>query len=120
VTPEPNFLLQFLIAAAFLVNLAIGITALLASWRKQPRIVEFANVYATQAAFDLEIGKLQRQISDLNVDLDSIRSEMKNDRNEILAAGEQRAVKIHERINILGQHLSECIGELKGELKRMP
>lgn len=118
--PDPDVLLKLLIAAAFIINLAIGVVTLSATRRVQRREITLSTSFTPQTSFDHEITRLQAQIQTLNQDIAHIRAEMKFDRNEILAAGETRAVKIHERINILSVSVMDAIGQLRGELKRMP
>lgn len=55
---------------------------------------------------------LQRQINEL-------RQDVHGDLQNIERKNEERAVKIHDRINDLGTAMTSAIGELKGELKRL-
>jgi methyl-accepting chemotaxis protein len=62
-----------------------------------------------------EFGELKRKVDEIDNKLDL-------DRKEILHAGEDRARKIHERVDDLMEGvggLREDIGELRGELKHM-
>lgn len=52
--------------------------------------------------------------------LSELRSQLSADRQALLAAGEERARRIHQRIDALGLKLSEELGVLRGELKRIP
>jgi hypothetical protein len=69
--------------------------------QKEPLTVEGHNAIC---------GPLHRRVSVLESDVRAIRLKMDADKHELLAAGEERAHAIHERINVL----ISSVGELKG------
>lgn len=56
--------------------------------------------------------QLANRMDKLEAEFTEIRHEMRSDRNTILAAGEERAIKLHDRIN----HVLEAVSELRGRL----
>lgn len=71
------------------------------------------------AALGADFQALSQRVGRLEVQVEIIRNEMKNDRDAIMRAGEERASKIHDRINALGERLTEAVSEIRGELKRL-
>lgn len=67
-----------------------------------------------------EFDALGHRVARLEADVDLIRTDLHADRDTLMRAGEDRASKIHERINALGEKLTAAVGELRGELKRLP
>ena len=66
----------------------------------------------TVAAHAAVCGQLGGRVSTLESEVKEIRKEMKGDKEDIIKAGEDRSVKIHDRINVAITQ----IGELKGQL----
>jgi hypothetical protein len=58
---------------------------------------------------------MDRRVGVLENDIKMIRHKMESDKTEIIAAGEDRSIKIHDRINVA----IEKIGELRGEVNRI-
>lgn len=78
----------------------------------QKREVAFAEEYTSKTEFRSLSGKVRDVESKLDRELAEIRREMKEDRETILAAGEERAVKLHERINAVLTGVSRLEGRL--------
>jgi hypothetical protein len=68
---------------------------------------------------DADFNGLDLRVARLEAQVEIIRAEMRNDRDALMRAGEERAGKIHDRINALGERLTVAVGELRGEMKRM-
>lgn len=95
ITPEPKSLGEFLIVLGFLASVAVNVATLLGQRTKQKREVSFAEQFVSQAEMDAvtaRVDRVERQI-------EAMRDELKADKMELLKAGEERAAKIHERIN---------------------
>lgn len=69
----------------------------------------------TVAAHAAVCGKLDGRVVTLEKEVKEIRSKMEKDKIAIIEAGEDRATKIHDRINLA----IEKIGELRGEVNRI-
>lgn len=78
----------------------------------QRREISFSEEYASKTEFKA----IERRVKDVETKLErelaEIRREMKEDRETILQAGEERAVKIHERINAVLSGVSRLEGRL--------
>ncbi|MCX7871982.1 MAG: hypothetical protein N2487_01705 [Verrucomicrobiae bacterium] len=72
------------------------------------------------AALGADFQALSQRVGKLEIQVETIRMEMKNDRDTLMRAGEERAIKINDRINALGERLIAAVAELRGELKRLP
>jgi hypothetical protein len=68
--------------------------------------------YATRAELSQLRTELTEQISDLDRDIGYLREQLHSDMKAIQKAGEDRAGKIHERINVV----LEKVAELKGRM----
>lgn len=78
----------------------------------QPVRVALDEKVMTEKAHQAVCGSLHQRVGVLENDVRSIRIKMDADKSEIIDAGEDRAVKIHDRINVA----IEKIGELKGQV----
>ncbi|MGC8744545.1 MAG: hypothetical protein ACP5T0_11765 [Verrucomicrobiia bacterium] len=97
---------------AFLVMFLNGLLRLADRARGKPP-------HPPNAALGAEFQSLSQRVGRLEIQVETIRSEMKSDREAIMRAGEDRANRLHERINALGEKLTAAVSELRGELKRM-
>jgi hypothetical protein len=94
------------------VLFAFAIAGITAAWmqalngrRAQKRDVTLMEEFATRKELSALAEKVETRFEDL-------RCELREDRTEILKAGEERAVKLHERCNAILQAVSEVRGEM--------
>lgn len=106
-TPDAVTLAGFLACGFFVVSLVNQVMRLMDRNKEQPRPID---TYATKAELEVVRIDLKRVESSI-IDL---RHEMREDRETILKAGEERAVKIHDRIN----DVLAAVSEVKGEIKK--
>ena len=78
----------------------------------QPLKVVEAKEYITRRDHAEACGHMERRVTALEGRATIIEKKMESDKSEIIDAGEDRAVKIHDRINVA----IEKIGELKGQV----
>lgn len=71
--------------------------------------------FITKTEHTEHCGNMDRRVGVLENDIKMIRHKMESDKTEIIAAGEDRSIKIHDRINVA----IEKIGELRGEVNRI-
>lgn len=71
------------------------------------------------AALSIEFQALNNRVARLETQFETIRAEIKNDRDTLMRSSEERAAKIHERINAIGERLTSAVAELRGEIKRI-
>lgn len=87
--------------------------------KTQKREVTFGSEFVT-ADFCKQAHKAtEDRITRLEEDVCGIRDEMREELSKINSSDEQRASKIHDRIDELGTALSSQVGELRGQLIRI-
>lgn len=106
IIPEANSLLQFLIIVGFLGSLAVNIKVLMGQNAKQKREVSFAESYVSQEA----LKALSARVEKNEDQIEAIRDKMEKDKMEILKAGEERAVKLHGRIDLGIEKVDKLMG----------
>lgn len=72
---------------------------------------------ATRLATYEELRAVEKRIEKVETKFDTLARKIDADTKEILDAGEERAVRIHERIDKQAEKFAEALGELRGELK---
>jgi len=77
------------------------------SLQQQAQELKQASLVAQQAADD--------RMDKFEEELGGLRQQMRNDRNDILNAGEERATKLHDRIN----NVLAAVSHVQGALTRM-
>ena len=82
---------------------------------KQPLRVQFAQEFVTRDDHSRFSVELERRVLSLETDIKDVREKMEEDKQDIIAAGEVRMVKIHDRVNLA----IERIGELKGQVQEI-
>lgn len=99
VTPDAQTLWGVLVTGLFLLTLGEKIFSLMKRGEPQRREVSLLEQYASKA----ELRELQRHVEKLETKTDDgfekVRSEMKQSHDQMLQAGESRALEIHKRIN---------------------
>ena len=78
----------------------------------QPIHVAVDDKNMTVGEHAVKCGPLVKRVELLEGDVKEIRKKMETDKNEIIRSGEDRAIKIHDRVNLA----IEKIGELKGQV----
>lgn len=102
---DPVALMQFMLIVQFLMGMVLGVLQFLNQRRAQRRDVSMIEEFATRR----ELAQLAEKVDSRFEDL---RCEIRDDKTELLRAGEERAVKLHERCNAILQAVSEVRGEM--------
>lgn len=79
----------------------------------QPLGVRLAAEFVRQQEFDREISRLDQDAKEIKARLRQLDEKREADKIEIISAGEERAVAIHNRINLLLEKVSEIKGEVR-------
>ena len=89
---NPESLHDYLLVTAFLTNLAVNLITVAKLFRNAPqkREIHLAETYASK-----------EEVTLLRNDLTSLREQVREDKNEILCAGEERLRKLHDRIDAI-------------------
>ena len=75
----------------------------------QPLTVQAAREYATKQELSELRQEFTGQMLEMNRDIKLLRDEVRHDRDLILTAGEQRAVRINERIDEMPERLLKLL-----------
>jgi ACT domain-containing protein len=113
ITPEPKSIGDFLIVLGFLASVGVNVATLLGQRTKQKREVSFAESYVSQ----VELKALSERVAKSEQQIEMIREKMENDKLEILKAGEERAAKLYDRINLGIQKVDGLMGAFS-EMRR--
>ena len=116
ILPDPNSSQTVGWLCLALFGIAGGINHVLAIWDRTKEIPPPAQTYVTKPDCLSARIELNQRMGRLDSDLHDIRSEMKADRETLLLAGEERAMKIHQRIDAV----LAAVSELKGRVQRRP
>jgi len=119
-------LAYFLAAFLFLVAGANQVMRLLDRFQgrkteiaPQPLVVQSAQEWISRADCQNLRASLAERMRQVETELHELRELLREDREALLRAGEERATRIHQRIDALGLKVTEEIGVLRGELKRI-
>ena len=104
-SPTPGQIAGFLGCLYFLVAGWNEIESFFDRHKEHPAPAE---TYATKP----ELQRLAHDISDLEDNLDRLRDQLRTDHDNLLRAGEERATRLHERINAV----FEAVSVLKGKV----
>ncbi|HUS37352.1 MAG TPA: hypothetical protein VM680_18540 [Verrucomicrobiae bacterium] len=110
-TIDPVAMMQVLLIVQFLMGIVLGILQLINQRGAQKRNVAMVEDFATRRELQALTEKVDGRFEDL-------RCEIREDKTEILKAGEERAVKLHERINVVLSTVSELRGEMHSSNRR--
>jgi hypothetical protein len=93
---EPKSLSDFLLITGFLTSLAVNLLTVTKLLRNDPqrREVTLRSRFTTAD-----------ETNDLRNDLESLCTQVRQDRDEILRAGEQRAHELHRRIDAINEEM---------------
>lgn len=114
--PEPNSFQTVGWICLALFGIAGGLNNLLKLWDRCKELPPPAQTYVAKSDCLAARAELHKRVERVEADLHEIRAEMKRDRDAILRAGEERAVKLHERINAVLAAVSELKGRTHYEL----
>lgn len=107
---DPEFFWKFLGSVGFIMSLLINAGVFWNMRKTQKREVRFETEFVSRS----EISNLGNRIDRLEVAIEKVRIDMKEDRASIDRVGEDRISKVHERIN----DVLEAVSELRGQLRR--
>jgi hypothetical protein len=85
----------------------------------QPLLVRPAQEWVARADCQELRAATAARLAEIEAEVRELREHLRADRETLLQAGEDRAARIHQRIDALGLKLTEEIGVLRGELRRM-
>ncbi len=114
--PTPTELVAWLTSFAFLLGILVNVAILISMKRTQKREVSFADNFATAPELQRVADEVRRVEEKMDRSLHEIRTSMRLDADRVLAAGEHRAEKIHERMNLILANVHEVKGELKNKV----
>jgi hypothetical protein len=124
---EPQHLAWFLAVLFFLVaglnqvlHLADRLRGRKHEIAPQPLVVQPAQEWVSRAECHTLRLALAARLDSAENGLAELRAQLAADRQALLEAGEERARRLHQRMDALGLKLSEELGVLRGELKRIP
>jgi len=110
--PDPNIAWNIILTALVIGNTIAVWVGLWRGKQAQKREVRVSEEYALKSDL-LQLRRDQeREMAVVLTGLAEIRREMKADRESLSAAGEARAEKIHNRINVV----LEAVSELRGHV----
>jgi predicted nucleotide-binding protein (sugar kinase/HSP70/actin superfamily) len=94
-TPDSQSFYQLMLSVGMLVTIAAGVAVIFNGRKVQRREITMVQEYATKD----EMKAATDRIVKLENSIETLRREMREDSAEILKAGEERAEKLHRRIN---------------------
>lgn len=110
-SPNPSAIGNWLIVLSFIVSIGstivVAVMAVVSGRKTQKREIAFTEVYASR-----------EEVSEIHQDFQEFRRQAQFDREAAIRTGEERATKIHDRIN----EVLEAVSELRGvvsEIKRV-
>lgn len=124
---DPQHLVWFLAILFFLVagvnqllHLADRLRGRKHEITPQPLVVQPAQEWVSRQECHQLRHALAARLDSAEAGLAELRAQLAADRQTLLEAGEERARRIHQRMDALGLKLSEELGVLRGELRRIP
>ncbi len=107
----PHALGDWLVSLAAVMAVVLLALKIIDHFRRKPAI-------ESEFATKLELGRLTDSVDErfekIEEHIEDIGTELRQAHNDLLRRGEERAEKIHERINHLSQELIGSIAELRG------
>jgi hypothetical protein len=98
--------------AMLLINCVCAVMLAIAARATAKREVTFGFVPASKEEFNRHVLEQAETLRAFSGELAALRQEMRNDRDQLLLAGENRVSKLHERINTI----LEAVSELRGRV----
>jgi restriction endonuclease Mrr len=112
-TPQPGAIENWLIAFAAIVAIVNQGMGLFTKFK--PQMIQLAEQFVSRSSFHKH-AELNRQAHDkIEARVAALERKLEDDKDEIIKAGEDRATKIHDRINVAIVQ----IGELRGEVRHL-
>jgi uncharacterized protein Yka (UPF0111/DUF47 family) len=112
ITPDAGFFFNFVGTIGLIATIVAAVRQAAGKNELQKREITFAAEFASKQ----EVQRMERDVERLEQKMDEalegIRREMKSDREAINAAGEQRASKIHTRLDMISDRLGEVVGQV--------
>lgn len=99
--PDPMFLYNAALMISLLASIAGNIVLVIRGNRVQKREVSFSDDFTPKRDFQAHKEVVFRKFGEVDGEFKAVRQEMGEQREEINRAGEERATKIHDRINDL-------------------
>lgn len=123
-TPQPLAwfvaVLFFLVAGVNqLMHLADRLRGRRTEIAPQPLLIQPAQEWVARADCQNLRAALAARVGQVETEVRELREQLRADRETLLQAGEERACRLHQRIDALGLKLTEELGVLRGELKRI-
>lgn len=118
--PDPNSFASIgwlVVCLAGLIAIINGALSLVDRFKVTPPPAE---TYATKVEVATLRGELSADVDSLEAKLDDLRSQAVRDKGELMTAGEQRASRIHQRIEDSMGDVNGRIDNMEKELREMP
>lgn len=112
INPDANFLFNFAGTIGLIATIIAAIRGAIGKNEAQKRLVSFDQEFARREDLERVEANVSRLETRLENALEGLRTEMKEDREAIMQAGEHRAVDIHTRLNQMQERLGEMIGRI--------
>lgn len=116
---DAQTLAGFLASLMFVIVLIEKVNKMFGKKDIEKREISFSETYASKAELTEVRGQVVKLEAKIEHQTEMIRCEMKDDKTEILRAGEDRAVKLHDRINLVLEKVSELRGANEEQHRRM-
>lgn len=117
--PDGSFLYQLLVSVGLLASVTGNLIMIFRGAKAQKREVTFGQESVTVDMFRQANKATEDRITRLEKDFCGMRDEMREELSKINTSDEQRASRIHDRIDELGTALSSQVGEMRGQLIRI-
>jgi hypothetical protein len=95
-----------------LASTAATLFFLVAFWNSIHKAIDRNKQHPANATLDMRVAAVEARASAIEHSMEKLRDEMREDKAEILEAGEHRAAKLHGRINDVLAAVSEVRGRL--------
>lgn len=113
--PAPGAIENWLLALAAVVAMANQGLGLFHKFR--PQMIQLAEQFVTRSSFHKHAELNRAHHEKIEARVSALERKLEGDKDEIIKAGEDRAIKIHDRINVLIEKVGELRGELNGARK---
>jgi hypothetical protein len=129
--PEPAAIGQWIMVAAFLLGMAVNLAALLrinkaqtTQVQPQPLAIAMTEKIVTKDecvklhnAAEGRIGAVETDMRSLETKVETCVQQLRGEIKDMDRSQEDRARRLHDRIDALGLSLTAAIGELKGKVR---
>lgn len=101
INPDASFVYNFIGTVGLIATIITALRTAAGKNEAQKRLVTFAEEFARREDLERLEEHVEKVEEKLEHALEGLRCEMKEDRELIMRAGEERAAKIHDRINVV-------------------